>query len=209
MSVKSVLTDLGGVLIHYSIDLAIAAWARLAHVDAAVVAESVMMDEAWEAFEVGRLTEPEFCSHLRRQSGLDLTDDELIEGWNSIYIGVNAPVERLLRDVGSRGIRVVAVTNTNVTHQRAWQERFAASLRFLDAVYSSWQVGARKPDPAFFEDVLESEQASPHEALFIDDVERYVEVAEGLGIDGILYTGADGLRDAFAARGLLTTQSTP
>lgn len=202
MSIKAVLSDLGGVLIDYSVDVAVTAWARLANVDASIFATKLVVDDAWMQFEVGRLTEAQFCNHLRRQCGLDLTDEEVIEGWNSIFLGVNAEVERLLRQVAHR-VRVVAVTNTNVAHQRVWRARFATNVAFFAAVYSSWEIHARKPEPAFFEHVLESERVAPEEALFIDDLPVNVEGAARLGIDAVHYTGMDSLRDALASRDLL------
>lgn len=206
MSIQVVLSDLGGVLIDFSFALAIEAWARSAGVGADVIADKVVVDEAWHRFEVGDLTEGEFCGHLRRRCGLQLTDEQLIDGWNSTYLGVNAAVERLLREV-AQGIRVVAVTNTNVSHQRVWQERFAANLDLFDMVYSSWEVRTRKPEPAFFEHVLDAEQVSPHEALFIDDLAANVDAARGLGIDAVLFTSAADLGAALADRGLLGTGS--
>ncbi len=203
VSTTAVLSDLGGVLIDFSFDLATAEWARLAGVDADVLAERLVMDGAWEQFETGDLSEREFCGHLRQSCGFTLTDDELLEGWNCIYIGVNREVERLLREVAGRGVRVVAVTNTNVSHQRVWRDRFAGNLEFFVAIYSSWQVGTRKPEGAFFEHALASEEIAPHETLFIDDQAVNVDAADSLGIDAVLYTCPEDLRDAFASRSLL------
>lgn len=205
MSTKVVLSDLGGVLIDFSFDLAAAEWARLAGSDAHAFGERLVVDEAWEAFEVGRLTEREFCAHLRKALNVKLSDDELIEGWSSIYVEVNGDVEQLLRQVVAEGIRVVAVTNTNVSHERVWRDRFASSLEFFGAIYSSWEVRARKPEQVFFERVLQSEQLAPDEALFIDDLAVNVDGAKRLGIDAILYTSTSGLQDALARRGLLQT----
>jgi HAD superfamily hydrolase (TIGR01509 family) len=166
-----------------------------------------VVDEAWRQFEVGRLSEREFCRHLRRQARLSLTDDELIHGWNSVYLGTNSDVEALLCHVAGHGVRVVAVTNTNASHQRVWEERFAASVSFFAAVYSSWQMGTRKPEPAFFRHVLRSEGIAPDQALFIDDLVVNVDAARRLGMDVIRYTCAGGLRDALTSRGLLRTNS--
>ncbi len=209
MSVKAVLSDLGGVLIEHSLNLAIGEWARSASVAVDVLAEKVVVDEAWRQFETGHLTEREFWSHLRQQCGFDLTDEELVHGWNSVYIGVNRDVERLLRHVTEQGVRVVAVTNTNASHQRVWQERFADSLGFFAAIYSSWEAGTRKPEPSLFTHVLESEEIAPHQALFIDDLQVNVEAADRLGIDAVLYTCAQSLRDALASRGILAAESRP
>lgn len=112
-------------------------------------------------------------------------------------------MEALLREVARQGIRAVAVTNTNVSHERVWRARFAGALDFFGAIYSSWEVGARKPDPAFFEHVLRSEHLARDEALFIDDLSENVAAADSLGIDAVLFTGANSLRDAFTTRALL------
>ena len=138
VSTKAVLSDLGGVLIDFSFNLAIAEWARLGGVDTEVLGERLVLDQVWEQFEVGRVTEREFCRHLREACGLTLTDEELISGWNSTYIGVNGEVDALLREVVRQGIRAVAVTNTNVSHERVWRDRFAGALDFFGAIYSSW-----------------------------------------------------------------------
>ncbi len=203
MSTEVVLSDLGGVLIDFSFDLATAEWARLAGTHPDVFGETLVADESWEEFEIGRLTEREFCCHLRQSINLTLSDDELIQGWNSIYIGINGEVERLLREVVGEGVRVVAVTNTNVSHEREWRDRFASSLGLFSAIYSSCELRARKPEQAFFERVLQSEQVAPQEAVFIDDLAVNVDAAERLGIDAVLYTSANSLRDAFAKRALL------
>ena len=44
----------------------------------------------------------------------------------------------------------------------------------------------------------------PRHTIFIDDREDNVRAAEALGLDGIRFDGSDALRDALAARGLLT-----
>lgn len=68
--------------------------ARLGGVDTEVLGERLVLDQVWEQFEVGRVTEREFCCHLREACGLTLTDEELIFGWNSTYIGVNGEWKR-------------------------------------------------------------------------------------------------------------------
>jgi HAD superfamily hydrolase (TIGR01509 family) len=203
LPIKSVLTDLGGVLIDYSFDLATAELARLAGIDPGVLTGRLVVDEPWKQFEIGRLTERDFCCHLRQLSGVNLTDAEVMHAWNSIYLGVNAEVERLLRAVIDEGVRVVAVTNTNVSHERVWREHFADNLDFLGAVYSSWEIGARKPEREFFTHVLESEQITPQEALLIDDLDLNVAGAQRLGLEAIQYTTVDALHAELVGRGVL------
>jgi len=202
MGVRVVLCDLGGVLIDFSFDLALSEWARAAGGDLAVLKQGLVVDEAWAKFEVNLLSERDYIDYLRHLYGLRLTDAEIVAGWNSIYIGVNDEVERVLRSVATRGLRVVAVTNTNVTHQRVWRDRFADHLDLFDAIYSSCEIGLRKPDRAFFANVLEAEGVGAPQALFIDDSQENVDVATALGILAFRHHGAKRLQSDLADHGV-------
>src|SRR5699024_535556 len=72
--------------------------------------------------------------------------------------------------VRGAGHRVVAVTNTNRTHEDYWRATFPDFDAAFDHIYSSAQLGARKPDAAFFETVLEQERVPPDQGFFIDDL---------------------------------------
>ena len=76
----------------------------------------------------------------------------------------------------------------------------------FSAVYSSWEVGARKPDAAFFEHVLQSEDLARNEAMFIDDLAENIDAADRLGIDAVLFTCANSLRAAFTTRALVDSR---
>ena len=47
---------------------------------------------------------------------------------------------------------------------------------------SGYECHLMKPSPAVFEMMLEGQQATPDETLFIDDSPKNVEVAQSLGI---------------------------
>jgi putative hydrolase of the HAD superfamily len=53
---------------------------------------------------------------------------------------------------------------------------------YMDACYLSYKLKLMKPEVAFFRKVLEAEQISPDETLFLDDGPRNVEAAASLGI---------------------------
>jgi len=56
----------------------------------------------------------------------------------------------------------------------------------FDGVIDSCQVGVRKPDPAIFHLALEKGNTSPERTVFLDDYAEHVEIANSLGIHGIL-----------------------
>lgn len=73
---------------------------------------------------------------------------------------------------------------------------------FGDHRFTSSDYGARKPDPAVFQRVLDSYGVTAEEAFFADDLPENVAGAQSLGITGYLYGTAEGLLaaiEAFAA----------
>lgn len=72
---------------------------------------------------------------------------------------------------------------------------------FRDIVVSG-RVGALKPEPAVYRILMDRNGLRPEDCIFIDDNPDNVEGARALGIDGIHFTGADALGRALARRGL-------
>ena len=90
--------------------------------------------------------------------------------------------------------RVVCGTNTLEAHYRRHSERRDYSV--FDAVYASHIMGIIKPDPAFWNYILEKEKILPEEAFFTDDLEENIRAAEKLRLKTHLFTGAEGLAEA-------------
>lgn len=86
-------------------------------------------------------------------------------------------VERLRR--AGLGVHL----GTNQHRQRG--ERMAVELGYdelFDHSLYSWELGAKKPEPAYFEAALERIGADPSTVLFIDDVDANVEAAREAGM---------------------------
>ena len=67
---------------------------------------------------------------------------------------------------------------------------------------STCDLGVKKPEQAIYELALQITQRRPEECVFIDDRELNLECAADLGIDGVLFTGVEKLRDDLIARGV-------
>ena len=59
---------------------------------------------------------------------------------------------------------------------------------FVDAFVSSCFVHLRKPDADIFRLALDIAQTPARQVLFIENTPLFVQVAEGLGIRGVLHT---------------------
>ena len=69
---------------------------------------------------------------------------------------------------------------------------------FFNQTYASNKIGCAKPDPHFFELILEAEGYSAEEAFFTDDKIENVEAAKSIGINAVQFTSATELKNLWA-----------
>ena len=84
--------------------------------------------------------------------------------------------------------RVICGTNTIQSHWENYMER--GDYAFFNQTYASNKIGCAKPDPHFFELILEAEETEAQNAFFTDDKEENVAAAASLGIHAELFTTA-------------------
>src|SRR5690606_29897252 len=97
--------------------------------------------------------------------------------------------------------RVVRATASNYPR---WIDDLADTLlvgRF-DRIVASCHLGTRKPEPAFYERLLERLACGPDEMVFVDDREVNVEAARDVGIASHRFEDAAGVRAFLADQGV-------
>jgi putative hydrolase of the HAD superfamily len=99
------------------------------------------------------------------------------------------------------GLEVAAVSNEGreLTVYRVQQFRLGT---FIDFFVSSCFVHYRKPDEDIYRIALDIAQVRPEQVVYIDDKAMFVEVAQGLGIKGILHSGYESTQKALGTFGL-------
>lgn len=99
------------------------------------------------------------------------------------------------------GLQVAAVSNEGreLTTYRVQQFRLGT---FIDFFISSCFVHYRKPDADLYHIALDIAQVSPQRVVYIDDRAMFVEVAQGLGIKGIIHIDYEATRKALEGLGL-------
>lgn len=185
---RSVISDLGGIFIRLSFGLAFQEWARRSGRDAEDIRQRFVFDQEFADFEVNRLTPEQYFDHLRRTLGLPLGDRDIAGGWNSIFIGIDGDVRSFFANLRARGTRVIGVTNTNITHQGFWSQAYRDDLGVFDAVYTSVDVCARKPEKEMFDHILRDQGLRSEEVVFFDDLAENVEPVREYGIEGYVFT---------------------
>ena len=207
-SIEALLFDLGRVVIDLDQARAHARWAELAGVPrrdiAALVGERILGKEAYCRHERGEISDAQFFAHLRRQLKLALSDAELVDGWNSIFIGEIPGIRRLLASLHGR-LPLYAFSNTNVAHQAYWSRQFRDLLVPFRKIYVSHEIGARKPEPAAFHTVVADIGLAPDRVLFFDDSAENVAGARACGLVALEVTTAAEIETALIDFGVRTS----
>jgi putative hydrolase of the HAD superfamily len=187
-SIAALLFDLGRVVIDVNTARAIARWAELAGIPAAVIAERyarrVAGGEAFYRHERGEIGDAAFFAHLREGLQIALTDAELSDGWNALLIG-EMPGIRPLLSRAQAAVPLFAFSNTNSAHQRCWSVRFADLLAPFRKIYVSHELGTRKPEATAFRTVVEDIGVPAERILFFDDAAENVAGARACGLAAV------------------------
>jgi FMN phosphatase YigB (HAD superfamily) len=152
-------------------------------------------------FERGGIHHDEFMRTVIGLAGLEISPEEFEVGWVDIFT-LNEPVAKLVAFLKGRGYTLLLGSNTNILHARFFRQRFRDTLDHFDHFVLSSEVGALKPDPAFFRACVERVGAEPESSIFIDDAAANVEGARAAGLVGLLYRDTPTLIADLRARGV-------
>lgn len=178
------LFDLGGVVIDIDVKRIFARWARHADCDVSHVAAHMRFDGAYHRYERGEIDLEEFFADVRRVLGFDLSHDQLLDGWNNIFVGEMPGIDATL--AAAKAHRpLYAFSNTNPAHEAHWSKHFATLIAHFKHVFVSSTIGLRKPDAAAFEHVVKEIGVPAQRILFFDDVLENVEGARAVGLQSV------------------------
>jgi FMN phosphatase YigB (HAD superfamily) len=201
LAIRTLLFDLGGVIIDFDFERAFRFWAARASCDPAELARRFSLDEPYEQHERGELSASGYFSALRCSLNVSLSDDELTAGWNDVYSGISPGILAML-SIASQRFPLYAFTNSNPTHQSEWSVRFANELSIFDTIFVSSELGLRKPDPEAFSEVARQTGFRVSEFFFFDDTPENVEGARTAGMHAVLVQSSSDVRGALLQLGL-------
>ena len=107
----------------------------------------------------------------------------------------------VVRDLHAAGVPVLGLTNWSAELYPHAPATFAF-LGLLDHVVVSGAERAAKPDARAYELVAERSGLPLDRLVFVDDKQANVDAAAALGMDALLFTGAEELRAGLRERGL-------
>ena len=185
--IKNIIFDLGGVILDIDENIVYKELEKMG-INTLELARSKEFMDIMSKFDTGIYTAPTFRKKTKALLGLEkMTDQKFDAIWNSMLLDI--PRERIeaIEKVKKR-YKIFLMSNSNVIHYdlyvRDLQLRFGYHEfdELFNKSYFSFAEHLEKPDPRFFELILDHEGLLPEETLFIDDTAANIEVAKSLGI---------------------------
>ncbi len=196
--VKALLFDLGGVVIDYDFNRVFARWADDSRCSLEAIQSRFAFDHFFEAFERGEIEAKDYFDSLRKRLGIDISDRQFEDGWNTVYIGEIEGVDELLAFAGQK-LPIYALTNSNAVHKKVWSTRFGKILSRFRTVFNSSDIGSRKPDPDVFHYVADATGVGLHQMVFYDDLVENIAGAQAVGMNTVHVTSISDIEESVKA----------
>jgi glucose-1-phosphatase len=199
--IKTILFDLGNVIIPFDFKLAYARMASHCDCKPEEVPGRIRATGLVGPFEKGEIGAEPFVRELSAALRLNISYPEFCSWWSSIFLTEPLVSEALLKDLRSR-YRLLALSNTNPIHFEMILEAYPL-LRHFDDYVLSYQVGAAKPEAKIYREAIVQAQCNPEECFFTDDLAVNIEAAREHGMDAVQFFSAEQLDRELRSRGLL------
>ena len=186
--IKNIIFDLGGVILDIDETIVYKELEKLG-ISTLELARSKEFTELMSKFDTGIYTAPTFRKRMKALVHQEkMTDQKFDAIWNAMLLDI--PRERIeaIEQV-KQHYKIFLMSNTNEIHYdlyvRDLQLRFGYNEfdALFNKSYFSFDIHLEKPDPRFFELILDHEGLQPEETLFIDDTAANIKVAKSLGIN--------------------------
>jgi putative hydrolase of the HAD superfamily len=181
---RSILFDIGNVLVRYDHQRTIVALSDLYHTDP--VQLFTLYSQIGRQFGVGEITPIQVVDMLNSRYNATCSLEEFAEAFCAGLMRDDAALAYAVALQVEGEVAVGAISNTNALHV-AWLDAHAPELNEFELVIMSNEVGMLKPDPEIYELAMEILDASPAQILYIDDLAENVEAARQLGMSAILH----------------------
>lgn len=146
-------------------------------------------DEMNKQYKRGLMTDEEYWSWAIQEWNLNLTVEEVKELLVKDY-EVNDRVVETVKKVRELGYKTCICSNNFPARINGLQKKFGF-LENFDVVVLSYEIGATKPDPKVFEELVAKSEVEASEIVIADDGEANIEAAKTLGIKAFFYEGFD------------------
>ena len=185
-NIKSIIFDLGGVLLNISYQKTIEEFEKLGIENSSAFYSKKSQKNIFNLLETGEISENEFVKVIKR-SCKSATTDQIQFAWNAMLLDFPKKRINLLINL-KKEYQIFLLSNTNEIHINKFkkimgEEEYNKFYNLFNKVYYSHQIGYRKLNAEAFQLIIEENNLNSDEVLFIDDSPQHIEGAKKLGIN--------------------------
>ena len=190
--IKNLIFDFGGVIIDIEPIRVGQSFRNLGVKNIEKVHELAVSRGLYLDLEKGLITPAEFRDGMREVSGLNFTDEQIDNAWNSMIINFPRSRFELLNQL-KENYNVYLLSNTNEIHYDYFNKYVMNNFGvqclddFFTGCFYSHQMKMRKPDLEIYMKMLETGKTNPTESLYIDDLEENILAGREMGLHGIVH----------------------
>jgi HAD superfamily hydrolase (TIGR01509 family) len=197
---RAIIFDIGRVLIRVDVSRAMTGLASGLALNPQEVWSAIEKDPRWMDWQEGRISPQDWHLHLSKRLGGSLSFEQFAEVWNRALAPDPIQSEAFLETL-SKNYRLALLSNTDPIHMSHAETRFPF-FRFFPVRIYSFRLGASKPDPLIYREVLRACKVRAEEAIYIDDVAAYSQAAQRLGMAGIVFQSPEQLEEELRELGV-------
>ena len=199
--IKTIMFDMGGVLINLNKQACINAYKALGYDNVEELIGNYSQQGAFLQLESGQISTKKFRDIIRREIKKPITDKQIDDAFIAFLVDMPDYTLNMLSEL-KKQYRIFMLSNTNgiimnyVRHNIFNREGLTID-DYFDRLFLSYEMGTVKPDSLIFEKVIEETGIDPTETLFLDDSKKNIEVAEKLGFKTFVVTQGQDYRYIF------------
>jgi HAD superfamily hydrolase (TIGR01509 family) len=189
-SSKSLLFDLGNVLLPIDLDKTYQAFADLStRFGFEEVKQLITQNSLWREYEAGLQSSSEFRDFLKLQLALHCSDEQFDKAFSALLLDFHAGIFDWLQNLTNH-YSIYLLSNTSKIHAEIFTNislgpNNESLFVLFDQIFYSFEIGLVKPNPEIYQHVLNELNILPNDLLFFDDNESNILAAQKLGIDAV------------------------
>ncbi len=188
MAIKTIISDLGGVLVLQANRAQPQEWEQRSGITATALFRMVDKAGLDRAATIGKVTSEEVWQRMAAQTGIDIQLFQELQEQFFAAEYINQELADFFLTLRPH-YKMAALSNAWSGVQEALERKFALS-QYFDEQFFSYKLGLAKPDTSIYQLVLHRLQIQPAQTIFLDNSLDNVDAADLMGMHSIHYRNA-------------------
>ena len=150
----------------------------------------------------GEISEEQFWKNVAKSLGREYDQAQMEKLWQEDFEELTNLDDEVIRIIQKlrKNYKVALISNIIKPHIDICEK--IGVFNNFDLTMLSCELGLTKDSEKIFEDTLEKLDLQPDECIFIDDIGKFVKIANQVGMQGILYKNAGQLKEELMKIGI-------